>query len=102
VVLFAAQSRTMVHLMLINRTGSEQRIRLSFTGLPSGICASTPFTAEQVSGAGGNNPGDVTYEALTTGSGYRLPRNTVTILNLKVHDRDSGRLDHESSLGEHR
>ena len=87
VVLFATQSRTMVHLMLINRTGSEQKIRLSFTGLPSGICASTSFTAERVSDAGGNNPGDVTYETLTTGSGYRLPGNTVTILNLKVHDR---------------
>lgn len=81
IVMLAVKNGNKDAFMLINRSGASQTIQLSFTGFSSAITSSTKVTTKQMSASGGNIS-STTIGALTSGSGYSMPADTVTVFSL--------------------
>jgi xylan 1,4-beta-xylosidase len=79
VVVQGVRNGTYDKVCLVNRSGVDQTVQLSFSGFSPAIGESSLFTVKQVY-AYGASYGSVTYSALTGEAGFTLPTNTVTVL----------------------
>ncbi|MFD2614945.1 GH39 family glycosyl hydrolase [Paenibacillus gansuensis] len=73
-------------LALVNRSGADQTLQLSFSGWSTSIPGNTLFTVKRVYGWGVVYD-SVRYDVLTSSAGYTLPADSVTLLILDENNK---------------
>ena len=83
-VVLAAKNDSLLQFVVINRSGSDQHYKFSFTGLPPEVHGATLFDDVQCLQEGGLANKLVSYEQLTSRYVALFEKNTVSILSIDL------------------
>lgn len=84
--LMAVKTGSWKKIMLVNRSGADQTVQLSFTGWSTSIPGNTLITVKRVYGWGIVYE-DVRYDTLTGSNGFTLGSNSVAVLVLDENNK---------------